>query len=81
MPFVPDNWTIAEEFVEALSRLRHQRGHLITIGEYRYIDQARISALDTELAEQEASLSEKTVAFLSGDNALAPYFEKIVQLE
>lgn len=73
----PENWTLAEEYVEALSRLRKQRGHLATIREYRYIDSARIAELDNQLADVNGSLSEQTVHFLSNEQALTPYLQKI----
>jgi len=75
------SWERAEEYVEALVQLRKQRGHLTTIKEYRYIDTGRIEQLDTELQELEAWLSEKTVTFLSNDNALEPYYDKIAGLD
>ncbi|MFQ3228947.1 DNA repair ATPase [Reinekea sp.] len=77
----PDSWQTAEEYVSALSQLRHQRGHLITIRDYRYMDLTRIDALDNELQKVNASLSEQTVAFLSSEQALDPYFEKIIGID
>ena len=76
----PENWQSAEDYVDALGQLRHQRGHLNTIREYRYIDVSRIDVLERELKEIEASLSDKTVEFLSDDKALEPYLEKIENL-
>jgi len=76
----PDSWEMAEEYVDALGRLRRQRGHLVTIKDHRYIDTARIAALDTELTEVEAGLSEKTVDFLMGEDALSPYLVKMDQI-
>lgn len=76
----PDNWETAENYVQALAKLRRQRGHLITIKDLRYIDIDRINALDSELQKVEASLSEQTVLFLSDENALNPYLEKIQQI-
>ena len=73
----PENWTLAEEYVDALSRLRKQRGHLATIREYRYIDNARIAELDKQLADINDNLSEQTVHFLSDEQALTPYLQKI----
>ncbi len=67
-----------EDYIAALDRIRHQRGHLVSIKELRYIDTARIETLDRQLAEMQTDLSEKTVAFLSGDQALVPYLDKIV---
>ncbi len=73
----PDNWTNAEEYVDALSSIRRQRGHLITIKDYRYIDLETIDDLEQELLNSEESLSEKTVTFLSNEEAFKPYLEKI----
>jgi hypothetical protein len=73
----PENWELAEEYVEALKTLRHQRGHLTSIREYRYIDLAAIETLNDELAQHEDALSLKTVTFLSADKALDPYLLKI----
>ncbi len=72
-----DNWELAEEFVEGLTRIRSQRGHIITIKDYRYIDISRLDELEQDLQEKEAELSEATVDFLSNEDALNPYFEKV----
>ena len=72
-----DSWEQTEEFVEALNRVRHQRGHLMTVREYRYIDQDRIAELEAELLETQESLGSDTVHFLASDQALVPYREKL----
>ena len=76
----PDSWEMAEEYVEALGRLRRQRGHLVTIKDHRYIDTIRIDVLDAELTDAESALSEKTVEFLMDEDALSPYLEKMDQI-
>ena len=76
----PDGWELVEEYVEALDRLRHHRGHLTTIREYRYINIARIDELDQELIKQQEALSNKTVGFLASEGALQPYQRKIDEL-
>ena len=73
----PDSWEVAENYVEALDKLRHQRGHLATIKDHRYIDLQRIAELDSELQQASEKLSEQTGAFLAGDDALQPYQQKI----
>lgn len=73
----PENWETAEEYVNALGKLRQQRGHLTTIKDNRYIDIARIEELDQQLQSVGESLSEQTVGFLSDDKALEPYLAKI----
>jgi len=69
------------EYVSALDSLRRQRGHLTTIREYRYMDLDKIQAMDSELIELNDSLSERTAAFLSNDEALVPYHNDIDELE
>lgn len=72
-----ESWSSAEEYVDALGKLRRQRGHLVTIRDHRYIDLDRISQLDEELKSVESFLSEKTVEFLSDEQSLEPYVTKI----
>ncbi len=76
----PENWESAEEFVAALDKIRHQRGHLTTIKELRYIDRKRIDELDAQLVKTQEGLSERTVEFLQGEEAFKPYQEKINHL-
>ena len=73
-------WESAEQYVDGLAKLRHQRGHLTTIKDYRYIDTVKIDTLSQELLEEEAALSEKTVVFLSDEKSLEPYLTKIDDL-
>ena len=77
---LPDRWDKVEDYVDALNRIRQQRGHLTTIKDYRYIDQPRIAAMDTKLIEAQDSLGDDTVQFLSSEAALQPYQEKLEQL-
>ncbi|MGH1472565.1 MAG: DNA repair ATPase [Cellvibrionaceae bacterium] len=67
----------AEEYVNTLSRIRRQRGHLTTIKDHRYIDLNRINQLEEQLLKEEDDLSQKTVEFLSSEGSLDPYLEKI----
>ena len=71
------SWEQTEQFVDALNQVRHQRGHLMTVREYRYIDQERIAELEAELLETQESLGSDTVHFLAGDQAMVPYREKL----
>ena len=73
----PDSWETAEDYVTALDKLRHQRGHLATIKDYRYISLERIEELDVALKRASEKLSEQTGAFLAGEDALQPYQQKI----
>ncbi|MDO3387695.1 DNA repair ATPase [Gilvimarinus sp. SDUM040013] len=75
-----ENWVAAQEYVDALAKIRQQRGHLTTIKDYRYIDVVRIEELDEQLREVEATVSKKTVEFLSHENSLDPFLQKIEDL-
>ncbi len=59
-------------YMKAMTALRQQRGHLITIREVRFIDQARLDALEAEAVEQFDSLTRDCVQFLLRDEALGP---------
>ncbi|MEL7538177.1 MAG: DNA repair ATPase [Pseudomonadota bacterium] len=71
-------WNSVDEFVDALDRIRRQRGHLQTIREYRYIDVDRIDAMDEALIERSEELAGKTAEFLAEEDALQPYRDQIV---
>src|SRR5690606_90168 len=55
-----------DDYVDGLEALRLHRGHLGVLRERPYIDLARIEAMDAEVEQREASLSEDTVRFLLG---------------
>ena len=77
---LPDSWDKVEDYVDALNRVRQQRGHLMTIKDYRYIDQARLTNMDAKLIEAQDQLGDDTVHFLSSETALQPYQAKLNQL-
>ncbi|RMH91147.1 AAA family ATPase [Lysobacter pythonis] len=77
----PDSWSRVEEFVEALNAITTQRGHLLTIREYRYIDTAAIDRMAGELREAHARIGTATGEFLAGDKALAPLNDRLQQLD
>ena len=73
-------WSNVEGYTEALSELRRQRGSLITLKDLRYIDLEKVESLENEIVESFQFVSERTVAFLLQDNALAPYIKSIEEL-
>ncbi len=77
----PDSWHTPQEFVDALSRIRKHRGHLLTIKEYRYIDIAEIETLDQEIQKEEELLNQKTVEFLASESALKSYYKELERVE
>ena len=74
-------WNSIDAYVDALDRVRRQRGHLQTIREYRYIDIATIDAMSEALVEREAALATETSAFLQGEDALVHYHDAITAVE
>lgn len=77
----PDSWSRIQEYVEALNALSRQRGHLLTIRDYRYIDAAAIDAMAEALQEAHTRIGSATGAFLAGDKALLPFNEQLQQLD
>ena len=75
-----DTWKDVSQFVEALNQLRLQRGHLISIKDHRYMNIQRIDELEAELVNRQNDLSASTSAFLSQEEALTPYQEKLAEL-
>ena len=76
-----NEWDTVEGYIETIGKLRKHRGLLVTLKDYRYIDLAKLEELDHEIVEVGEELSDKTVSFLSGADALTPYAQKISQLD
>ena len=76
-----DSWDVVAAFVEALNALTAQRGLLLTIRDYRYIDVARIDAMEAALLEAQARVAAATARFLAGAQALQPYAERLAALD
>lgn len=74
-------WETPQEFVECLSKMRSQRGHLITLREQRYINQTKIQQMDKEVDESFDKVSNATIEFLASEQALIPYTKQIASLE
>ena len=78
---LPDNWSQVQEFVDALNEITRQRGHLLTIREYRYIDVAAIDALGAQLQEEHERIGAAAGRFLAGEKALAPFIDRVQALD
>ena len=63
----------ASDYVDQLSALRRQKGRLVSLEDLRYLDSDKLEALQAQLEEVESDLAEKTVVFLSGEEALSSY--------
>lgn len=79
--FQPDSWTIPQPYVQAMLNIRALRGHLLSIMDYRYIDQERITELNSTLEAKQGIIADSTIAFLSADDALNPFYEDLDRLE
>lgn len=71
------NWREISRFVDGLDGLRSQRGRLITLREVKYMDLERVDALEQDVIEQYDRISQATVSFLLGEDALTSYQESI----
>ncbi len=72
-------WQLPTDFIEALEKLRLARGRLASLKEQRYMDVARLAQLDGQLGEEEARVSERTVQFLSQDDAFVRINEALAR--
>jgi hypothetical protein len=77
----PDDWRDAQAFVDALNAIGAQRGHLLTIREFRYIDTATIDAMEAALLAEQARIGTATAAFLASDQAFVPFAERLQALD
>ncbi|WP_374379305.1 DNA repair ATPase, partial [Pseudomonas fluvialis] len=78
---LPDSWEQAQSFVDALNGITTQRGLLLTIREYRYIDLARLDVMEAELLAAQERVSAATATFLAGDAALQPFVSRLHSLD
>lgn len=62
-------WQSPTDFVEALAALRLERGRLASMQEQRYIDLSKLADLDQALQAEENRVAERTVQFLSQEQA------------
>ncbi|MDP3814309.1 DNA repair ATPase [Pseudomonas sp.] len=76
-----DSWDEVQQFVDALNGITAQRGQLLTIRDYRYIDVARIDAMETELLAAQQRTALATSAFLASEKALQPYVTQLKLLD
>ncbi|MCF6193146.1 MAG: DNA repair ATPase [Kangiellaceae bacterium] len=76
----PESWHSPQDFVKGLNKIRQFRGHLMTIKEYRYIDQTKIAELDGTIEVVEAELCQTTVEFLASEGALTSYYETLEEV-
>ncbi len=74
-----DSWQKPQQFVDALTELRRQLGHLTTIREQRYIDAQKIDELQQEVEQQLDKVGQATVNFLSRETSLQSYHDTLAE--
>ena len=77
----PDSWKVPDQFVSYLARLREHRGRVRTLNDRRYADKARIETLESDLADAEERLTERTFRFLASPEALDGYRKTLTELQ
>ncbi|AKT39027.1 DNA repair ATPase [Chondromyces crocatus] len=73
----PDDLQSVDAFMRALTELRKQRGHLITMRELKYMDLPRVDALEAEVVARFDEVSAAAAAFLLGDAAFKPLTDRL----
>ncbi len=72
-------WQEVNDFINRLTQLRNQRGHLISLRAMRYMDTTALDEMAQQNTEQFNALSQATVNFLLVENALQPYHTVLEQ--
>ena len=75
------NFENLDDYVSLLDRLRHQRGHVATLTEYRYIDTDALQAMDEQLLALNEELGERTASYLTSDGAFDSYTSAIDEVD
>ena len=70
-----------DEYTAQLGELRSRQGHIISLRELRYVDRARLDALEAMVVQRFNELSKRTVTFLLDEKALAPFATKTSDIE
>ncbi|WP_405631422.1 DNA repair ATPase [Pseudoalteromonas sp. Ld20] len=77
----PDSFKAAPQFVQGIDALKILKGQVISLEDIKYIDTDALNALQNQIDERLGEVSQATAAFLQQDSALAPYHEKLKELE
>ncbi|MFN6162635.1 MAG: DNA repair ATPase [Planctomycetota bacterium] len=70
-----------EDFVQQLAAMRTQRGVAIQLRDLRYIDNDRVTQIETQLVESAQRLGFRCVQFLLEPASLSPYSQRIETVE
>ncbi|MDH0356636.1 DNA repair ATPase [Morganella sp. GD04133] len=78
---LPESWNDIQQFVDGLNALSIQRGHLISLREFRYMDLTRLGQMEEEITQTQQQVSQATAAFLASDKALQPFKIRLATFE
>ncbi|TWT72340.1 DNA repair ATPase [Crateriforma conspicua] len=70
-----------DDFVDVLSKLRRQRAAALALKDLRYVDETRVQSLETSVVEKSERISRRCVDFLLGNDALAPYTQRVAEID
>jgi hypothetical protein len=73
----PDDLHVVEDYLRALTTLRHQRGQLISLKDLRGMDVHAVARLENELVERFDEVSKACVAFFLEEDAFKPLVERL----
>ncbi len=73
----PDDLHAVEDYLRALTTLRHQRGQIISLKELRGMDLHALTALENELVARSNEVNEACVEFFLQDDAFKPLVDKL----
>ncbi|WPP51642.1 DNA repair ATPase [Catalinimonas niigatensis] len=65
------------DFVTYLTELRKVRGEIVSLSDLRYVDQPQVKEYENRLQETTERLAHDCIRFLSKENALQPYRQKM----
>ncbi|MBU2710557.1 DNA repair ATPase [Zooshikella harenae] len=77
----PERWDNPEQFVNALNSFKKQKGHLLTLQDTRYINEEHLAELNKKVDETIDKISQATIAFISKDESLTPYQQRLETFE
>ncbi|MDE5308019.1 DNA repair ATPase [Providencia stuartii] len=78
---LPESWNDIQQFVDGLNALSAQRGHLISLREFRYMDLTKLAQMEEEITQAQQYVSQTTATFLASDKALQPFKTQLSQFE
>ena len=76
----PGDWREMADFLSAMTRLRRQRGHVITLKDVRFVDLTVLEQLENDLIDAFDKVSKACVTFLLTGEALTPLIARVDDL-